>query len=361
MPAIVEAHQHAIGFSDQLVRGGVHRPGRGPRPFDGGAVGLLSLIERGPGGLGLGAHRLGTHGQAGQVLEQVGGLGKRRGAPQPDQPGAQRAAQALVRREAQRAVGRAPAVAAGRAVRPRARPADRAADRDHLAGTPAVRGRGRAALRTAGPVALEPGIQTALGSRDHPGDQRRGHGAQLGLDLALEIRQRGIAVGARPSRQAVGTGGERCDNRLGKVLRVHATFLAAGASHCPGRLGMRIRVRSLAHPLRSHHPLFNNFWLHPRRPNRLTAPGRDLACSYFRATTPSTGAASMTVIDSDAHIVECDETWGYLDPADRQYRPVRVAETDANGEPKEYWLIDGGIFPAGRPGPDAGASWPPHR
>ncbi len=26
MPAIVEAHQHAIGFSDQLVRGGVHRP-----------------------------------------------------------------------------------------------------------------------------------------------------------------------------------------------------------------------------------------------------------------------------------------------------------------------------------------------
>ena len=58
----------------------------------------------------------------------------------------------------------------------------------------------------------------------------------------------------------------------------------------------------------------------------------------------------MTVIDSDAHIVECDETWSYLDPADRQYRPVRVAETDANGEPKEYWHIDGNIFPAGRPG-----------
>ena len=58
----------------------------------------------------------------------------------------------------------------------------------------------------------------------------------------------------------------------------------------------------------------------------------------------------MTVIDSDAHIVECDETWSYLDPSDRQYRPVRVAETDANGEPKEYWLIDGNIFPAGRPG-----------
>src|SRR5215213_5301454 len=58
----------------------------------------------------------------------------------------------------------------------------------------------------------------------------------------------------------------------------------------------------------------------------------------------------MTVIDSDAHVVECDDTWGYLDPGDRQYRPVRVAETDASGEPKEYWIIDGGLHQAGRPG-----------
>ena len=57
----------------------------------------------------------------------------------------------------------------------------------------------------------------------------------------------------------------------------------------------------------------------------------------------------MTVIDSDAHIVECDETWSYLDPSDWEYRPVRVAETDANGEPKEYWLIDGNVFPEDAP------------
>lgn len=58
----------------------------------------------------------------------------------------------------------------------------------------------------------------------------------------------------------------------------------------------------------------------------------------------------MTVIDSDAHIVECDHTWDYLDPADRAHRPVRLAETDSSGEPREYWVIDGSLFPAGRPG-----------
>jgi hypothetical protein len=30
----------------------------------------------------------------------------------------------------------------------------------------------------------------------------------------------------------------------------------------------------------------------------------------------------MAVIDADTHVFETDQTWNYLDPSDRQFRPV---------------------------------------
>ena len=62
----------------------------------------------------------------------------------------------------------------------------------------------------------------------------------------------------------------------------------------------------------------------------------------------------MATIDADAHVVESEHTWDYMDPAERKYRPVLVAPNGApeeqpvrsildTGSARSYWLIDGKI------------------
>ena len=47
----------------------------------------------------------------------------------------------------------------------------------------------------------------------------------------------------------------------------------------------------------------------------------------------------MLTIDADAHVLETEHTWDYLDPEDRKYRPELVTP---RGETRpERWLIDG--------------------
>src|SRR5437867_13196025 len=64
--------------------------------------------------------------------------------------------------------------------------------------------------------------------------------------------------------------------------------------------------------------------------------------------------ARMATIDADAHVVESEHTWDYMDPADRKYRPVLVAPDGTHedrpvrsildtGSARSYWLIDGKI------------------
>ena len=58
--------------------------------------------------------------------------------------------------------------------------------------------------------------------------------------------------------------------------------------------------------------------------------------------------AKVAVIDADAHVVEAAQTWEYMDPEDRKYRPVPV---EVPGDTRlQYWLIDGKVrgfrFPA---------------
>ncbi|HEY7065275.1 MAG TPA: amidohydrolase family protein [Chloroflexota bacterium] len=48
----------------------------------------------------------------------------------------------------------------------------------------------------------------------------------------------------------------------------------------------------------------------------------------------------MATIDADAHVVESERTWEYLDPADRAYQPHIVQPA---GSSTAYWLIDGKI------------------
>jgi uncharacterized protein len=47
----------------------------------------------------------------------------------------------------------------------------------------------------------------------------------------------------------------------------------------------------------------------------------------------------MPVIDADAHVIETERTWSYLEGDDRQYRPVLSLPTDGSG--REMWLVDG--------------------
>jgi len=48
----------------------------------------------------------------------------------------------------------------------------------------------------------------------------------------------------------------------------------------------------------------------------------------------------MATIDADAHVIEGDHTWDYLDAADARYKPVTVASTEP-GSNGLYWIIDG--------------------
>jgi predicted TIM-barrel fold metal-dependent hydrolase len=49
----------------------------------------------------------------------------------------------------------------------------------------------------------------------------------------------------------------------------------------------------------------------------------------------------MPTIDSDAHVVESEHTWDFMEPADQKYRPRIVRPTGEGGG--EYWFIDGKI------------------
>ncbi len=49
----------------------------------------------------------------------------------------------------------------------------------------------------------------------------------------------------------------------------------------------------------------------------------------------------MAIIDADTHVDETEDTWEYLLPSERQYRPTCVAD-ERDG--KRYWVIDGARF-----------------
>jgi len=49
----------------------------------------------------------------------------------------------------------------------------------------------------------------------------------------------------------------------------------------------------------------------------------------------------MPTIDSDAHVVESEHTWDFMEPAEQKYRPLIVKPRGEGGG--EYWFIDGKI------------------
>lgn len=47
------------------------------------------------------------------------------------------------------------------------------------------------------------------------------------------------------------------------------------------------------------------------------------------------------IIDADAHVVETEHTWDYLEPAEAKYRPKLFSSPEEPG--REYWVINGRI------------------
>ena len=46
------------------------------------------------------------------------------------------------------------------------------------------------------------------------------------------------------------------------------------------------------------------------------------------------------IIDADAHVIEADATWDYLEPHEQKYRPIALTGA---GDVK-HWLVDGQLF-----------------
>ena len=47
------------------------------------------------------------------------------------------------------------------------------------------------------------------------------------------------------------------------------------------------------------------------------------------------------VIDADAHVIETEATWRYLEPHERRFRPQLVSESSDSD--KNYWVVDGRV------------------
>ncbi len=58
------------------------------------------------------------------------------------------------------------------------------------------------------------------------------------------------------------------------------------------------------------------------------------------ALTDIDTAARSPLIDADAHVVETEHTWDFLEPGMEKYRPKLFSTP---GEPNEYWVINGKI------------------
>src|SRR4051794_15289732 len=55
------------------------------------------------------------------------------------------------------------------------------------------------------------------------------------------------------------------------------------------------------------------------------------------------GSDGRLIIDADAHVVEADHTWGYLEASEQQFRPVCLESREQAGVKLQFWLIDGKV------------------
>jgi hypothetical protein len=52
----------------------------------------------------------------------------------------------------------------------------------------------------------------------------------------------------------------------------------------------------------------------------------------------------MPTIDADAHVLETERTWEYMDRSEADYRP-RIVRTDTRDRSQnEWWMVDGRLW-----------------
>jgi predicted TIM-barrel fold metal-dependent hydrolase len=49
----------------------------------------------------------------------------------------------------------------------------------------------------------------------------------------------------------------------------------------------------------------------------------------------------LYTIDADAHVIETDKTWEYLEGSERRYRPIPISVDMPSGRTRNFWIIDG--------------------
>ncbi len=52
----------------------------------------------------------------------------------------------------------------------------------------------------------------------------------------------------------------------------------------------------------------------------------------------------MATIDADAHVIETERTWEYMEPGEAELRPLRMSPGQGG---REFWLVDGRVFSRG--------------
>jgi uncharacterized protein len=57
----------------------------------------------------------------------------------------------------------------------------------------------------------------------------------------------------------------------------------------------------------------------------------------------------MPTIDSDAHVVESEHSWDYMDASDAKFRPELVTPRNQEGPRRSFWLVDGKLRGLARP------------
>ena len=53
----------------------------------------------------------------------------------------------------------------------------------------------------------------------------------------------------------------------------------------------------------------------------------------------------MTVIDADAHVIETERTWDFLEESEREFRPQLLIPKNGGPRPTEYWMVEGRVIP----------------
>src|SRR5581483_9758344 len=64
-------------------------------------------------------------------------------------------------------------------------------------------------------------------------------------------------------------------------------------------------------------------------------------CSMVHRRSPGREEVSVTTIDSDAHVIECERTWQYVEKAARELMPKLVIEDGEDSGQKQFWVLEG--------------------